>query len=102
MKFALFAAILLSAVMAFFAVQNAQQTQVTFSGWYFNAPLVIILLLSFGAGVLATFLAILPGSLRKSTEILKLKARLNENTSILEKFEKKEPGKKTSKKGDQS
>lgn len=46
MKFALIAAIVVSAVMAYFAVENSQQTQVTFLGWYFDAPLVIILLLS--------------------------------------------------------
>ncbi|PKN12373.1 MAG: hypothetical protein CVU69_07770 [Deltaproteobacteria bacterium HGW-Deltaproteobacteria-4] len=50
MKFALIAAIVVSAVMAYFAVENSQQTQVSFLGWYFDAPLVIILLLSFGAG----------------------------------------------------
>ncbi|MDZ4186224.1 MAG: LapA family protein [Desulfuromonadales bacterium] len=75
MKFALIAAIIVSAVMAYFAVENSQQTQVTFLGWYFDAPLVIILLLSFGAGVVATFLATLPGTFRKSREISNLKAQ---------------------------
>lgn len=46
MKFALIAAIALSVVMAFFAVQNSQQTQVTFQGWYFDAPLAFVLLLT--------------------------------------------------------
>lgn len=90
MKFALIAAIALSLVMAFFAVQNSQQAQVTFLGWYFNGPLVIILLLSFGAGVLATFLAMLPGSFRKSIEISKLKSSLHENSTKLEVLEKKQ------------
>ena len=88
MKFALIAAIVVSAVMAYFAVENSQQTQVSFLGWYFDAPLVIILLLSFGAGVIATFLASLPGSFRKSREISKLKARLTENTAKIEALEK--------------
>jgi uncharacterized integral membrane protein len=84
MKFALIAAIIVSAVMAYFAVENSQQTQVTFLGWYFDAPLVIILLLSFGAGVVATFLATLPGSFRKSMEISKLKARVTVDTAKIE------------------
>ncbi len=88
MKFALIAAIALSMVMAFFAVQNSQSGQVTFLGWYFNGPMVIILLLSFGAGVIATFLAMLPGSLRKSLEISKLKSSLSEQSAKVEKFEK--------------
>ncbi|GFE60634.1 lipopolysaccharide assembly LapA domain-containing protein [Geobacter sp. AOG2] len=89
MKFALVAAIALSVVMAFFAIQNAQTAQVTFLGWYFNGSLVIILLMSFGAGVLATFLAMLPGSVRKSMEISKLKSRVIEYSSKLEACENK-------------
>ena len=73
MKFALIVAVLLSLVMAFFAVQNSQHTQVTFMGWYFDAPLVIVLLLAFGVGALTAFLALLPASVRKSLEISKLK-----------------------------
>jgi len=73
MKFALIVAVLLSLIMAFFAVQNSQHTQVTFMGWYYDAPLVIVLLLAFGVGALTAFLAMLPGSLRKSLEISKLK-----------------------------
>lgn len=75
-KLAMIAAIILAAAMAFFAVQNAQHTQVTFMSWYFDGPLVIVLLLSFGAGVLTTLLALLPGSLSKSVEMSKLKSSL--------------------------
>ena len=88
MKFALIAAIIVSALMAYFAVENSQQTQVSFLGWYFDAPLVIILLLSFGAGVVATFLATLPGSFRKSMEISKLKARTTVDASKIAALEK--------------
>jgi uncharacterized integral membrane protein len=88
MKFALIVAIALSAVMAYFAVENSQQTQVKFLGWYFDAPLVIILLISFGAGAIATFLATLPGSFRKSMEISKLKARVTVDAAKIEALEK--------------
>jgi len=90
MKFALVAAIALSMVMAFFAVQNSQSAQVTFMGWYFNGPMVIILLLTFGSGVLATLLAMLPGSLLKSIEIKKLKSSLSECSSKTAALEKKQ------------
>ena len=90
MKFALIAAIIVSAVMAYFAVENSQQTQVSFLGLYFDAPLVIILLLSFGAGVVATFLATLPGSFHKSMEISKLKAQLTVDASKIAALEKEQ------------
>lgn len=88
MKFALIAAIALSIMMVFFALQNSQPTQVAFGGWYFNGSLVIILLMSFGAGVLAMFLAMLPGSVRKSIEISRLKSQLLEYSSKLQDLEK--------------
>lgn len=78
MKIALIAAFAISLLMAFFAVQNSQYTQVTFLGWYFDGPLVIILLITFGTGALTSFLALLPGSVRKSIEISKLKSKLAE------------------------
>jgi uncharacterized integral membrane protein len=90
MKVALIAAFAIALVMAFFAMQNSQHTQVSFLGWYFDGPLVVILLLTFGTGAVASFLAMLPGSLRKSIEISKLKSRLKECSSKLEVFEKKE------------
>jgi len=90
MKFALIVAVLLSLVMAFFAVQNSQHTQVTFMGWYYDAPLVIVLLLAFGVGSLAAFLAMLPGSVRKSLEIAKLKKVSAGNLSRLEALEKQQ------------
>lgn len=90
MKIALVAAFIISLLMAFFAAQNSQHTQVTFLGWYFDGPLVIILLVTFGIGVLAAFLATLPGSVRKTIEIKKLKSRLSECSAKLEVYDKKE------------
>jgi uncharacterized integral membrane protein len=87
MKFAFILAVAVSVVMAFFAVQNSQQAQVSFLGWYFDGPLIIVLLLSFSAGAVAAFLTVLPGGLRKSLEIKKLKANLQECTRNLETLE---------------
>lgn len=88
MKFAFIVAIAVSVIMAFFAVQNSQQAQVSFLGWYFDGPLIIVLLLSFTAGAVAAFLSVLPGGLRKSIEIKKLKANLLECTRKIETLEK--------------
>jgi len=88
MKFAFIVAIAVSVIMAFFAVQNSQQAQVSFLGWYFDGPLIIVLLLSFSAGAVAAFLAVLPGGLKKSIEIKKLKAALQESTRKIETIEK--------------
>lgn len=90
MKIALVAAFSISLLMAFFAAQNSQHTQVTFLGWYFDGPLVIILLVTFGIGALTAFLATLPGSVRKSMDIKKLKSRLTECSAKLEVSDKKE------------
>jgi len=88
MKFALVVAIALSVVMAFFAVQNSQHAQVSFLGWYFDGPLIIVLLLSFAVGAVAAFLAFLPGSLKKSMEISKLKSSLLVCSRKVESLEK--------------
>jgi uncharacterized integral membrane protein len=95
MKVALILAFAIALVMALFAVQNSQHTQVSFLGWYFNGPLVIILLLTFGSGAITAFLAMLPGSVRKSIEISKLKTKLTDHSAqlaVLKKMqETKEP-----------
>jgi len=101
MKFTLVVSVLLSLVMAFFAVQNSQHTQVTFMGWYYDAPLVIVLLLAFGVGVLSALLAILPGSFRKTIEISKLKTTSAGNLAKLEELERQQKIKESEqKKGD--
>lgn len=92
MKVSLIMALILAILMAFFAIQNAQQTQVSFMGWYFNGPLVIVLLLSFTVGATAAFLAMLPGIVRKSLEVSTLKARLLELQQRVALLEKKPAG----------
>lgn len=76
MKLAFIASIGVAALAAFFAVQNTQVTKVTFLGWYFEASLVMVLLITFAAGVLATMLVLLPASLKKSLEIRRLKTQI--------------------------
>ena len=88
MKITLVIALVLALVMALFAVQNAQVTEVGFFGWTFNGPLVVILIVTFGAGVLTALLAVLPGSVRKSVEISRHKSRTKEAHKKLEALEK--------------
>lgn len=76
MKLAFITAISVAALAAFFAVQNSQVATVTFLGWYFEASLVMVLMISFAAGVLATMLVLLPSSLKKSLEIRRLKEQI--------------------------
>lgn len=76
MKLTFIAALAVAALAAFFAVQNSQVATVTFLGWYFEASLVMVLMITFAAGVLATMLVLLPSSLRKSLEIRRLKAQI--------------------------
>lgn len=82
MKFALIAAIILASLMTLFAVQNSQHTQVTFLSWYFDGPLVIVLLISYATGALSAFLSMIPGSVRKSLEITRLKSALLQNSAV--------------------
>lgn len=95
MKFALIAAVALSLVMALFALQNMQHTQVTFLGWYFDGPLVVVLLITFGAGIISTLLVTLPGSLSKSLEISKLNSRVAEYSLKIEALEKQQKTKES-------
>ena len=90
MKFLLVVAIVLSLVMALFAVQNSQPAQVNFMGKYFDGPLVIILLITFAVGALTMIFAMLPGSLRKSIEISKQKSRVSALLSKIETLEKQQ------------
>jgi len=76
MKLAFIAALAVAGLAAFFAVQNAQVSKVSFLGWYLEAPMVMVLLITFAAGVLTTMLSLLPASLKKSLEIKRLKAQL--------------------------
>lgn len=79
MKFALFFAILFSALVITFSLQNSQIVQVQFLHWYFEGALVFVLLLTFAVGLLAMFLATLPGLFRKRFEVKSLQKELEKS-----------------------
>lgn len=64
MKFGLFFAVVFSALVVAFSLQNSQAVQVQFLFWRFEGALVFVLLLTFAVGLLTMFLAALPGLFR--------------------------------------
>jgi len=87
MPIAMFIALALTVAVATFSVQNAQQVQVSFIKWYFEASLVVILLLTFAAGLTAGYLTSVPSRFRGRRELGKCQARVRE----LEAARPKEP-----------
>jgi uncharacterized integral membrane protein len=79
MKFALFFAIFFSALVISFSLQNSQLVQVQFLHWYFEGALVFVLLLTFAVGLLAMFLAALPGVFRRRSEVKSLQKELEKS-----------------------
>ncbi len=78
MKLSLVIALCLTALVVIFSVQNSQPVQVTFIKWYFEGSLVVVLLLTFMAGVAAAYLASLPGRIRKGRELATSRKRVQE------------------------
>jgi putative membrane protein len=75
MNISLVFSLLVALVAVVFAVQNAQPVRVTVFSWYFESSLVVLLLLSFAAGVLAALLASIPGRVRKNSELREYRRR---------------------------
>jgi uncharacterized integral membrane protein len=66
-------AIVLAALTALFAVQNSGVITVSFLGWEWDASLALILILTLGVGILIGYLAGLPASLKKGSQLRKVK-----------------------------
>jgi uncharacterized integral membrane protein len=80
MRFFLAIAIVLVAIAATFALQNAQPVSVNFLKWSFEASLVIVLILTFAAGALTAFLVSIPGRIKAAREISSLKKAQKDKT----------------------
>jgi uncharacterized integral membrane protein len=61
--------VFLLAVVAAFAVQNPGVIAVRFLNYTWPTSLLIVIVAAFGAGVVAGWLAVLPGSFRRRSEI---------------------------------
>jgi uncharacterized integral membrane protein len=77
MKFAILFATALTALMVTFSLQNAQTVQVRFLAWYFEGPLVVVLLITFVVGALAIYLASLPRRFTRSRELADLRRQVD-------------------------
>ena len=77
-------AIVLAAVTALFAIQNSTVITVSFLGWEWDASLALILILTLGIGILIGYLAGLPSSLKKGSQLRQVKRDLGalEETNV--------------------
>jgi uncharacterized integral membrane protein len=80
MRFTFAVALVIIVVAAIFALQNSQVIQVGFFLWRFEGPLVIVLLMTFAAGILAGWLAAIPSSWKKSRQLAELKRELRQQS----------------------
>ena len=80
MRLAFAVALVIIVVAALFALQNSQIIQVGFFLWRFEGPLVIVLLMTFAAGILAGWLAAIPSSWKKSRQLAELKRELRQKS----------------------
>jgi len=74
--FLLILAVVLAALTALFAIQNSGVITVSFLGWETDASLALILILTLGIGILIGYLAGLPSSLRKASQLRRVKRDL--------------------------
>lgn len=84
MPFLLIVAIFLAILTALFALQNSAVITVSFVGWEWNASLALILILTLGIGILIGYLAGLPSSLKKGSQLRQIKRDLGalEDTEV--------------------
>ena len=59
----------LSILVAVFAIQNAGVVEISFLGWTWQASLALVVLATFGVGILIGYLASLPSTFRKGKEL---------------------------------
>ncbi len=78
MKFVLFVLVVLLAVVAVFAVQNPGIITVRFLSLAGDTSLLVVIVVAFGAGVLAGALASLPALFRRKSEVAAAKRRVRE------------------------
>ncbi len=64
MRFALVLALLVCIAGLVLAFQNPGAARVSFLAWQFESSLALVLLIAFGAGILAGMLLMLPGRIR--------------------------------------
>lgn len=71
-------AVVLAAISALFAIQNATVVGVSFLGWEWEASLALILILTLGIGIVVGYLAGLPMSMKKGSLLRQVRKRVGE------------------------
>ena len=75
-QFYLVLALILAALVAIFAVQNAAEVTVRFLVWTFQSSVVVVILVSAGMGALLAALVSLPQTLKARRRLKETEARL--------------------------
>lgn len=78
MNSSLLVALVLTALVVTFSLQNAQVVQIRFLSWYFEGALVFVLLLTFAVGIVSMYLVSLPGRFRRHREISEARKQLEQ------------------------
>ncbi|MFH1146609.1 MAG: LapA family protein [Pseudomonadota bacterium] len=91
MELYLILALIITATVVTFAIQNSQIATVTFLFWTFNQALVLILLLFFAGGILTAFLLTLPRRIRKKRAYEDRIRALEQEISEIKSAEEKPP-----------
>ena len=73
MKIGAVLSIIVAVLAVVFAVENAKPVEVSFLKWSFTGSLALVMILTFIAGVLAAFLASVPGLIRTRLELSRLR-----------------------------
>lgn len=69
MRIVIFVSLCVAALTVLFALQNSQPVVVNFVNWSFEASLVIVLLLTFVAGLLSAFIVSIPWRVKMMREL---------------------------------
>lgn len=80
MRFAIVLSLILAPLAVLFALQNPDVAQVRLGPWLFTGSTALILMVTFGLGVLVGLLATVPSLMRRKREVRRLEKRVVETT----------------------
>ena len=80
LKYAFVLALGIVVLTAFVALQNSQPIRVSFFAWEYEGPLVMVLLVTFAAGILAGWLAAIPSIWKRSRKLAEFKRELRQTS----------------------
>ena len=69
MRFALILSVILAVLAVMFALQNPNPMEVEIAGWIFTGSTALVLMVTFGIGVLVGILATMPGLIRRGRRV---------------------------------